>query len=433
MMFENIANDAVTGAYHVNVNLFFVKDKLVSLAAPSTLSIHNFNLNSGLESDKYNDPPADLIIPISQEDGDKRGFWFRVEKESDFHYRKVKFPRNTYRAILELYVSSHGNDEFWYSNPPNSYIELNNLTTSRGNGCYREVFVTIDGRFIASEAPFPVIFTHGVNPLLWAPVVAIGAFSLPSYDIDLSPFLGYVLDGKRHKISIGVDDAISYWLTNANLHIWLDQSSSEVEASSAVYHYPNLSLETNEGFEYLEGKYQVTAQRRTMFVGWVKSSLGNLTTRAVRQFRYKNHLKFDKKGAYKLVQQRVKVRRSVEVRTETGRLVSYVHIRRRFPLELATLNVARSKKKDKYVLYTNVSHSFVEQRSIGKIKSSVNNNQVSSGWMEINKDQNSVKSGEGLTEQSYGYRDGSGCYSRSVSASNGKLIKDKTVPCLSSS
>ncbi|KAJ0045860.1 hypothetical protein Pint_06569 [Pistacia integerrima] len=407
MMFENIVNNFATGVYHVNVNLLFVKDKAVTVPTPSILSLHNSNANSGFDSDKYYDPPADLIIPVSEDDGDKKGFWFRIESESDSHFKKVKFPRNTYRAILELYVSSHGNDEFWYLNPPNSYIELNNITTGRGNGCYREVFVTIDGRFIASEAPFPVIFTHGVNPLLWEPVVAIGALNLPSYDIDLSPFLGYVLDGKEHKITIGVNDAISYWLVNANLHIWLDHSSSEVEASSAVYHYPNLSLETNEAFKFLDGRFQVAAKRRTVFVGWAKSSLGNLTTRAVRQFRYKNSLRFEKNGDYKLMQQKVKVKRSVETRTERGHLVNRVLIRRRYPLEVATLNLAvlKKKKKNIYVVHTNVSHSFVEQCSIGKIRSSVTNNQVSTGWMEINKDHNSVISGEGLTEQSYGYKD----------------------------
>ncbi|KEH33235.1 peptide N-acetyl-beta-D-glucosaminyl asparaginase amidase A [Medicago truncatula] len=47
------------------------------------------------------------------------------------------------KTVLELYVSFHGNDEFWYSNPLNSYITTNGLDTERGNGAYREVCVTI--------------------------------------------------------------------------------------------------------------------------------------------------------------------------------------------------------------------------------------------------------------------------------------------------
>jgi hypothetical protein len=93
-----------------------------------------------------------------------------------------------------MYVSFQGNDEFWYSNPPNSYIKTNNLTTERGNGAYREIYVTIDGKFIGSEGPFPVFFTGGVNPLFWEPVVPIGPFNLPSHDFNLTPFLGIVKD-----------------------------------------------------------------------------------------------------------------------------------------------------------------------------------------------------------------------------------------------
>jgi len=43
-------------------------------------------------------------------------------------------PSNAYRAIVEIYVSAHVNDEFWYSNPPDAYIEANNLTTPLAMG-----------------------------------------------------------------------------------------------------------------------------------------------------------------------------------------------------------------------------------------------------------------------------------------------------------
>ncbi|XP_031248438.1 peptide-N4-(N-acetyl-beta-glucosaminyl)asparagine amidase A-like [Pistacia vera] len=428
MMLENIVNDVFTGVYHVNVNLLFFKDKDVTGTVPSILSSDNFNSTLGFESDKYYYPPADLILPISNNDGEREGFWFRVESESDLNFKKIKFPRNAYRVILELYVSFHGNDEFWYLNPPNSYIEKNNLTTSRGNGFYREVLVTIDGKLVASEIPFPVIFTGGINPLFWEPVVAIGAFNLPSYDLDLTPFLGVVLDGKEHKIGIEVKDAISYWLVNANLHIWLDSGSSEVKAGSGEYRYPNLTLHTNEAFRFLDGRLDVKARRRTGYEGWVKSSLGILTTRVMRQFRFRGFLSFDKNGTHKLVQQRIKVKRQVEVRNERGILVTHVIINRRYPVEVKTVSSPGSEK-DRYVLETDVSHFFREQCLIGKTRSTVYNSQISGGWMEV-KD-HSVLSGEANTEQSYSYRDEFGCYSHSVVASNGELISDKPIPCIS--
>jgi hypothetical protein len=95
--------------------------------------------------------------------------------------------------------------------------------------------VTIDGKFVGSEAPFPVVFTGGVNPLFWEPVVGIGAFNLPSYDFDLTPFLGVLLDGKIHRFGFGVTEGIAYWLVNANLHLWVDHKSPKVHARSVVY------------------------------------------------------------------------------------------------------------------------------------------------------------------------------------------------------
>ncbi|CAN6566575.1 unnamed protein product [Malus baccata var. baccata] len=42
------------------------------------------------------------------------------------------------RAVLEVYVSFHENDEFWYSNALNEYITANNLRGTPGNGSFRE-------------------------------------------------------------------------------------------------------------------------------------------------------------------------------------------------------------------------------------------------------------------------------------------------------
>ncbi|KAK9282995.1 hypothetical protein L1049_011222 [Liquidambar formosana] len=252
MMLENVVNEVFTGVYHINVTFFYYDDNTVRVPF-SPLDDHKLDTKLGSEPtgganmlqglwNSYG-KPADVIIPIS-DDRDK-GFWFRIEGKSDVHSKIIRIPCNTRRAILELYVSFHGDDEFWYSNPPDSYIKSNHLPTSRGGGAYREVYVTIDEEFVASVVPFPVIFTGGINPLFWEPVVAIGAFNLPSYEFDLSPFLGNLVDGKNHNFSIGVADSIPFWLVDANLHIWLDHRKSKVKAKSIViYPTPALSGET---------------------------------------------------------------------------------------------------------------------------------------------------------------------------------------------
>ena len=76
---------------------------------------------------------ADLIVPISRSLPLNDGQWFAIQNATDVQSKKLAIPSNTYRAVLEVFVSPHADDEFWYSNPPDLYIRENNLSTARGN------------------------------------------------------------------------------------------------------------------------------------------------------------------------------------------------------------------------------------------------------------------------------------------------------------
>ncbi|OMO50039.1 Peptide-N4-(N-acetyl-beta-glucosaminyl)asparagine amidase A [Corchorus capsularis] len=433
MMLENVVNDVYTGVYHVHVSFLYYKENVrpYEVKIPSIISPNENSHSLGTAELGLFKTPADLIIPIS--DDGERGNWFRVESEADVHERRVRIPKNTHQLVLELYVSFHGNDEFWYSNPPNSYIQMNNLTTERGNGAYREVFVTVDGKFVGSEVAFPVVFTGGVNPLFWEPVVAIGAFNLPSYDLDLTPFLGWLLDGKEHEFRIAVDDAISFWLVNANLHIWLDHGTSKLEAQSVVYNNPALVIRRDESFSSLDGTFKIKAKRKSEFAGWVKSKAGNFTTIVSQEFILTNSVRFYFNGTDKIVQQDVKAKRDSRIRADSGNLVGRTVIQRRYPLTVITSTVPLpriidsldSKKEEMYMQVTNVSHSLNEKRINGNYSSILYNKQKSEGWMKV-KDHD-VLSGEATTWQRYKFRDEFGCYSRTVLAYNGELTSDNTT------
>ncbi|KAI3419498.1 uncharacterized protein J3R85_013189 [Psidium guajava] len=455
MMLENIINDEFTGIYHVNVTLLFYSSEggngpRVSmnqlsdrgLSSKSGLGLEGFGGNSRAASEdsvnlaklgaapwSYNSPPADLIFPVS--DCGDRGSWYRIESASDLPSKRIRIPANTVRAVLELCVSSHGNDEFWYSNPPDTYITENNLTTGRGNGAYREVLVMIDGHLVGSEVPFPVVFTGGINPLFWEPIVAIGAFILPSYDIELTPFLGMLLDRKAHEFTIGVASGISYWLVNANLHLWLDHRSRRVQAKSVAYTPPAHHVEHESRFHQLDGSFRVKAKRKAQFAGWVKSSAGNRTTVVSAKNKVKNLISFTWNGTHKLVSQRTKAKREVKILNEAGVPISRAAVKRRYPLRVITSTLPACKKGT-YVLVTNVSHELSESYSDGDLWSSARNAQDSSGWMKV-KDHN-VLSGKAETQQSYTYRDEFFCYWRTAEAADGKLVGDhSTFGCASSS
>jgi len=113
----------------------------------------------------------------------------------------VTIPSDTVQARLDLYASGHACEEFWYTN---------NLTAGPGvcgGGAYRELLVYVDGHLAGGQFPFPVIYTGGINPLLWRPLTGIYSFDIPPYTFDLTPFLAWLVDGKPHNITLDVFDS----------------------------------------------------------------------------------------------------------------------------------------------------------------------------------------------------------------------------------
>ncbi|PNY10588.1 peptide-N(4)-(N-acetyl-beta-glucosaminyl)asparagine amidase [Trifolium pratense] len=435
MMLENIVNAELTGVFQVTVTLLYYYKNTVRVPfnqSSDSISISESKSRTGSrslvselqevpDSRVLNELPADLIIPISG-DG-KQGFWFRLEKEKDLKKSRIRIPRNTFKAVIELYVSFHGNDEFWYSNPPNSYITTNGLNTGRGNGAYREVYVTIDGEVVGSEIPFPVIFTGGINPLFWEPIVAIGAFNLPSYDIELTPFLGKILDGRRHVFGIGVTKGLSFWLVNANLHLWLDRESSIVRANRVIGHSPTTDVQRAEEFTGLDGEFQVIAGKDTMTTGWVLTSSGNITTVVMKGFTFSNVIKFKQNGTYKMVKQKFKFKKKVKVFDNKGEMISKFKVKRKYPLRVITVTEPYGLD-DRYNLITNLTHGFNERYEGKGFIHSISNVQESKGW--INVMGHSVISGHGSTKQNYSHVDKINCYNRNVASDHGRIVSDSS-------
>ncbi|RUP49030.1 peptide N-acetyl-beta-D-glucosaminyl asparaginase amidase A-domain-containing protein [Jimgerdemannia flammicorona] len=82
------------------------------------------------------DDVPDLVVPISA--GAESSAWFSLQSDSSVGARNVTLPRNLRRAVVEVYANGQINDEFWYVNAPNSYIQLLNQTGT-GNGAYWRV------------------------------------------------------------------------------------------------------------------------------------------------------------------------------------------------------------------------------------------------------------------------------------------------------
>ncbi|GFP96848.1 peptide-n4-(n-acetyl-beta-glucosaminyl) asparagine amidase a [Phtheirospermum japonicum] len=419
VMLENIVNDVYTAVYQVNLTLYFYNN--ASSDAPKSTNT-SLNMNSSLELNKN---PADLIIPLSA--SGEEGFWFKIEKELDAVYHGIQIPLNTYRAVIEVYVSFHGNDEFWYSNPPDSYIEMNNLTTQRGHGAYREVLVKLENNVIGSVMPFPVIFTGGINPLFWEPIVSIGAFDLPSYEIELTPFLGMLLDGKVHYFGLSVADAIPFWLVDANLHLWLDDKIDMVQAGPIKYSVPSTCVERKFKFNQLAGEFEIEGERESELSGWVFSSAGNFTTHVTNKLEFENTIEFKNNGTEKSVEHEVEIKNKVQIKSDTGYTVSSLTVEKKYPLEFTTTTLPGSGVNDNYLVTTKLEQSLKEEKKeLGtgnvEVKSTLESKQKSSGWMFVQ--DHDVLSGSASTEQRYKVEDVFGCYTRRVVAEAGVITTD---------
>ncbi|CAD6970300.1 unnamed protein product [Tilletia controversa] len=190
----------------------------------------------------------------------------------------TSFPINAARALVEVYASGTAQDEFWYSNVPSSLAEKVPDAAELGlfgGGPYREVQLRIDGVLAGIISPFAVIFTGGIQPLLWRPESAIGAYNQPTYLVDITPFIGTLTDNKPHTFDLLVQSADrngSYpqgWFLSGNLQVVLDSSSARTTGqlvstppTSAYAPYPTLTT-TGKVKGDLSGNGSLTATVRT--------------------------------------------------------------------------------------------------------------------------------------------------------------------------
>ncbi|XP_057813337.2 peptide-N4-(N-acetyl-beta-glucosaminyl)asparagine amidase A [Cryptomeria japonica] len=399
----NVVDKTYTGVYHVNITFHFYEEK-------GEMGLHHYGY-------------ADSIIPISLPYSQSAGAWFQIQNASDMQGKSLRIPPNAYRAVLEIYVSFHSDDEFWYSNPPNVYIEANNLTTTAGNGPFREVLVLVDDIVVGAVWPFPVVYTGGINPLFWRPVSGIGSFTLPSYEIEITPFLGRLLDGEEHKFSLTVTNALSVWFVDANLHLWLDAKSARTSGKLTEYEAPPLETNLESNFKGLDGSFITSAHRKISHSGWVESSQGKITTNISQEYKYINSMTFENNGDAQTVEQSIRATSGAILEAPTGILLS-AQVDSSFPTYMYYAVV--DEGNDTTLEIANFSNGFNMDISIvaptNRFFSSLNNTQNAEGYIFVQN--NLVSSGLGSTQETYRYRSTEGCYSRSLSVSNYTFLSD---------
>ncbi|KAG4122999.1 hypothetical protein ERO13_D11G305512v2 [Gossypium hirsutum] len=341
-----------------------------------TYTVEKVNLASGIGS------KADLIIPFSKDLPLNDGLWYKIENSTDIKVKEFEIPQNVYQAVLEVYVSFHENDEFWYGNPPSEYIIANNLTTLPGNGPFREVLVTLDGELVGAIWPFTVVYT----------------------------------DGKSHKLSFSVTNALNVWYIDANLHPWLDCKSSKTKGKLLHHSIAPLSVSSVIDVEGLNGTFVTKATRSISSTGWIKSSYGTITTKSTQDLSYRNSMVMAKDGNLHIVNQKIHFDDRVHSKMPGFNLKPKKSLKR-FVFNIYSDYINQGNGTSLTV--ANVTLGFNEK----KFKDKVRNWQKGNGFMVV-KD-NLVVNGVGNTQQIYKYDGFKSCYYRNVSSSNHTILYDE--------
>ena len=146
-------------------------------------------------------------------------------------------PENTTALKLALFVSGNAEEEFWYSNSledekkyfaPNGHELL-------GHGPVRVINTYVNNKLVSVAAPEPVIFSGGISPALWRPIIGVNALDVKALEIDLSAMIP-----ELWKTSAALDIVITNGTTNGTVgQNWI--------ASAALLHWESEEIESAKG------------------------------------------------------------------------------------------------------------------------------------------------------------------------------------------
>ncbi|TID15661.1 hypothetical protein E6O75_ATG07989 [Venturia nashicola] len=275
----------------------------------------NTTLTATFFSKKGIPKPADIIIPLSaRRSANGSASAFMVPEVQAINTFSI--PQNVDKAIFSLSAVGQAEEEFWWSNVPSSTTGTFINNTLLGFSPFREVQLLVDGEIVGVTWPFPVIFTGGIVPGFWRPEVGIDAFDLKEDEIDLTPWLSILSDGRDHSYEIRVmglvDDGQGnatltavgkYWVVTGKLFLWLNPSNSTTTGTplTKLTPVPQFFITSSTTKSPNNGTnstltYQVLAQRQLSFTSTLETSTGPVTASWQQTLQYSNIALFTNNG-----------------------------------------------------------------------------------------------------------------------------------------
>lgn len=250
---------------------------------------------------------ADTILPISAEQSAANlGSVFSVPDQTAAV--SYKLPKNVVRAVVSLSACGQQAEEFWYTNVFSSDTNTfeNTAGTLYGYSPFREVQLLIDGKLAGVSWPFPIIFTGGIVPGFWRPIVGIDAFDLRQHEIDITPWLPILCDGGSHTFEIKVagliDDGAghatlsetvgSYWLVTGTIFLFLDKPGSVTKGTNPIINAPVPSIRISSTITTNPGGSNDTLMYNTAVTRMISISSTVTTSSGSRPASWTQHLSY---------------------------------------------------------------------------------------------------------------------------------------------
>ncbi|HZR52889.1 MAG TPA: peptide-N4-asparagine amidase [Streptosporangiaceae bacterium] len=198
-------------------------------------------------------------------------------------------PRNIVGAYLEVYIKGNGCDEQWFTDVPDDVAAKYAATGLCGHGAYREVSAAIDGTPAGVTQYFPYIFTGGIVPTLWRPIPAIGTFDFTPELLNVTPFVGRLVDGGSHTVALTVANAGDVWNLEVNLLLYTDPHATQTSgALTEDTIAPAAVQSTSEQSTSTTTTATMTASRSWTVAGYVDTSRGRIPTSVTQQADFRN-------------------------------------------------------------------------------------------------------------------------------------------------
>nr|WP_297544411.1 peptide-N4-asparagine amidase [Amycolatopsis sp.] len=205
------------------------------------------------------------------------------------HFALSALPRNITRAYLEVTLEGGACDEQWFDDVPDDVAAKYPAAGLCGHGPFREANAALDGTPVAGVQTFPHIYSGGIVPTLWRPIVAIDTFSLHSELVDVTPFVGRLVDGASHDLSFTVPNIGGSWSISPTLLLYTDHGAATTSGALVKSEVAPVAAQYTAERPITGGvNATVTANRDDVTTGYVDTSAGRVYTRVERTRAFLN-------------------------------------------------------------------------------------------------------------------------------------------------